>query len=157
MSYNPLSSQDRQVLASELTQMLTAAKFVKIEGDNHFEDLYQLNIPQLPGVTINVYTTIVNGEVREKGSDAIRVSVVYKRKDGGYRQLFSETRINRTGEISKIVERTLERMRSVYATLRDQHKPDQRPKYQCYCGAPKFTAKSGKLVCSDTCWDKKNK
>jgi hypothetical protein len=154
MQYNPGNLSDRTKLAADLEDMLAKSGFVKIDTIAT-EDIYKFAIKQIEGVTITVYSSIVNGIVRAAGSDAIRVTVVYARKDGGYRQLFSEKRINRTGDIETIVARTQERMREAYKTLRDSFSGENYKTYTCYhCGAPKFLSKTKKLVCSETCWIK---
>lgn len=153
MKYNPESLGDRITLATALETMLTKANFIKVSTDAT-EDIYEMAIPQVPGVSITVYTSIFNGAARTNGADAIRVAAVYKRKDGGYRQLFSETRINRTGDLDKIVVRTHQRMRDAYVMLRDSFKGENLRVYTCRCGAPNFLSKSKNLVCAETCWVK---
>ena len=100
---------------------------------------------------VMVYTTVVGDgdsvpyEVRGAGKDAIRVSGVYVTKDGKTRGISSDRRVNRNGDIEDIVERMVTRMRDAWKVCRE--------KELCHsCGAPKFTAKSGKSVCAEICW-----
>lgn len=143
------SSQHRAELAKELVHMLVQSGFAKVE-EGYGEDVYRYQC--IGGTEIFVYTTIVNGSVRAEGQDAIRVSAVYRRKDGEIRGLWKDKRVNRTGDIPGIVERTKSRMRECYVNLRDRH----RPHYMCkHCGAPLlFLAKSGRMVCAEACWIK---
>lgn len=153
MAYDPASQTDRAQLATRLHSMLATAGFVKLDGRG--EHVYQYKA--IAGSEILVYSSIVGNEVRGDGGDAIRVAGiwvagVYRCKDGSTRGIFKAMRVNRTGEVDKIVERTEERMREAYRSIRDRYKPD----YMCpHCGAWKFLAKSGNLVCAEACWTKK--
>lgn len=145
LAYNPDDIAHRTCLATELHTMLSTSGFAKLDG--HGEDVYEYKA--VGGVCILVYSSIVGEAVRGDGEDAIRVAAIYRRKDGQVRGLFKDTRVNRTGEIHKIVDRTKERMRGAYVAVRDRLKSG----LVCnYCGAPLFTAKSGKDTCAETCW-----
>jgi len=147
MAYDPNSTADRTSLAGSLHSMLSAAGFARLEG--HGEDVYQYKC--IGGTEILVYSSIVSGMVRGDGEDAIRVCAVYRRKDGGVKGLFKDTRVNRTGEEAKIVDRTKDRMRNAYTAVRDHWKAGK----LCHrCNAPLFLAKSGNMVCAETCWVK---
>lgn len=145
VKYNPCNIQDRIALATALQDLLISRGFVKIESKG--EDIYSYVFPLSERTKILVYTTIVNGAVRGDGADAIRVAGVYQRKDGQHRGIVSDTRINRTGDIDGIVERTRQRMRSTYAALRTNKTCNK-------CGAPMFISKNKNEVCSETCWIK---
>ena len=150
MAYDPNNTMHRKALAQQLQSLFSGAGFVKLDGPAHAEDVYRY---QCNGSTeILVYSSIVGGAVRGDGEDAIRVAAVYRRKDGAVRGLFKDTRINRTGEIDKIVKRTHERMRNAYVAVRDHWKEG---KVCPSCGAPLFLSKNDKLVCAETCWVKK--
>lgn len=151
MAYNPESLADRCALAVELNAMLVGARFEKLKGSSIHEDVYQFPMPY-PGAYILVYSSIVGGAVRGDGEDAIRVAAIYRTKAGQERGLFKDTRINRTGEINKIVTRTKDRMRNAYVVARDRFKSGM---FCNHCGAPLFTSKSGKDVCAEICWEKK--
>jgi hypothetical protein len=150
VNYNPKSPADRKALAEKLEALFARSKFVKV-SDGSTEDVYEFAIPQIRGARIVVFSSIFNGAVRDLGADAIRVAVLYRRKDGKDQSLSSETRVHRTGEINKIVARTYERMRSSYVALKDRHNNAMR----CHsCGAPLFTSSKGNEVCAETCWVK---
>lgn len=146
MSYNPDSIADRTDLATRLVAMLAEAGFTLVSSAG--ENIYERAIPQAPGVRVVVYSSIVGTAVRGDGKDAIRVGILYRRKDGSNRSLFNETRINRTGYASAIVQRTLTRMRSCFGEYRDRHNA----RMYCRCGAPLGISKIGKDYCADTCW-----
>jgi len=111
------------------------------------EDTYERQTPH-PNVRIRVYTTIVGTEVRGDGQDAIRVCLIYK--DGVRTQgLIKQRRVNRTGVIKDIVNRTRGRMRDAWEAGKKLEK--------CQCGAPKFKSKKDNMVCADFCWTKKEK
>jgi hypothetical protein len=149
MAYDPNNYQHRTVLAQELGAMLVHAGFVKLEGRG--EEVWSRAM-RFNGAEILVYSSIIDGQVRGDGEDAIRVCAVYRRRDGEARGLFKAMRVNRTGTTEKIVERTLQRMREAFTNVRDRYKPTM----MCHdCGAWLFTSKGGKLVCAETCWAKK--
>ena len=150
MAYDPNSPAHRAVLAQELHMMLSTAGFAVLDGRPAAEDIYRYQC--IGGTEILVYSSIVNGMVRGEGEDAIRVAAVYRRKDGHTRGLFKDTRINRTGEIPKIVGRTQERMRNAYKAIRGHWKDG---KLCDHCKAPLFLSKSDKWTCAETCWIKK--
>jgi hypothetical protein len=148
--YNPASSEDRRVLACQLIKMFEDSKFTKISGPDT-EDVYAFNVPQVPGVRVMVMSSIKDGSIRMLGADAIRVQVMYERKDGQQKFLHVSKPVHRVGEFNEIVERTLERMRTSYAAFRAEYKNGAKcPK----CSAPMFKAKSGKMCCAETCWVK---
>lgn len=147
MTYEPNNTMHRKALAAALDTMLATAGFRPLDG--HGEVVYRYQC--IGGTEILVYSSIVNQEVRGDGEDAIRVAAVYRRKDGQVRGLFKDTRINRTGEVEKIVGRTQERMRNAYEAI----KGHWRDGWLCpHCRAPLFLAKSEKWVCAETCWVK---
>ena len=84
-------------------------------------------------------------QVRGEGKDAIRVCATYRTKSGEQKGIVKSSRVNRTGNINEIVDRMVSRMRSTWKSAKTGKK--------CYtCGAPTFTAKSGKNVCAEICW-----
>lgn len=150
MAYDPASYQDRNLLADKLHTMLSTAGFVRLDGPAQAEVVYQYQC--VGGTEILVYSSIVGQAVRGDGEDAIRVAAVYRRKDGQVRGLFKDTRVNRTGEVDKIVDRTKECMRNAYKAIK-QHWAEGRV---CpHCKAPLFLSKGGKWTCAETCWVKK--
>jgi hypothetical protein len=147
MTYNPASTAHRLELARHLESLLATAGFAKLESPG--EDVYRYQC--IGGTEILVYSSIVDGQVRGDGEDAIRVCAVYRRKDGATRGLFKDTRINRTGEVGKIVLRTQERMRNAYKAIRSHWAEG---KLCNHCKAPLFLSKGGKWTCAETCWVK---
>lgn len=146
MSYNPESLNDRAELAKALREMLATAKFKLENAGGSWEEVYSFNTPN-PKIRILVFSTIAGNSVRESGKDAIRVCAVYLARDGIERGIVKETRVNRTGKIAAITQRTLERMRDAYRSAGHQVCCEK-------CGAPKFVSKSGNLVCAEICWKK---
>lgn len=145
--YNPESSVDRTKLAILIASQLTKANFKLI--DSVGEDIYEYQLTDK--IRVVVFSSIVNGMCRGVGEDAIRVVALYRRKDGQDKFLVKEARVFRTGEILDISNRTVERARDVVRELirrKNQHLVCQS------CGAPTFTAKSGKETCAETCWVK---
>lgn len=149
MIYNPCSVADRRTLAQAIQAMLEAAGFVKQQGTG--EDVYAYNYPKIKNTQIVVYSSIENGVARGDGQDAIRVSALYTTQQGTKRGLFKDVRVNRTGEIEGIVERTKQRMRNAYAELNKKAVKGCCSK----CGAPLFLSKNKNEVCAEACWTKK--
>ena len=146
MTYDPRSQSSRQVLAGALIEMLENAGFAREEIPGTKEAVYSR--PLNEKVRVACYTSIVNGECRDVGYDAIRVVALYSAKDGKSRGICkAEKRVNRVGQVSAIVDRTLERMREVYSMARTPDRCES-------CGAPKFVSKKGNSVCADLCWIK---
>ena len=144
MKYEPRNQGSRQALAGALVDMLEDAGFAREIIPGTKEAVYSR--PLNEKVRVACYTSIVSGECRDVGYDAIRVVALYSAKDGKSRGICkAEKRVNRVGQVEAIVERTLERMREVYKTAQT---PDR---CEC-CGAPKFVSKKGNPVCADLCW-----
>lgn len=155
--YNPASALDRGRLAHELVRQLEAAGFTPSKDDQG-EIVYQRQVSRpvgqgrgrtdLAGVLVLVWTSIPPRgalAVRESGKDAIRVCSVYRSDDRSF-GLAKETRVNRTGTIENIVDRTLERARSTWRAALD------RPTCSS-CGAITFVAKTSKRdVCAALCF-----
>lgn len=147
MAYDPASTACRFNLARSLETLFETSGFVKQDGPG--ENVYRY--PCIGGTEILVYSSIVGEMVRGDGEDAIRVAAVYRRKDGQVRGLFKDTRVNRTGDIGKIVLRTQDRMRNAYKAIRSHW---QEGKVCNHCKAPLFLSKNNKWVCAETCWIK---
>ena len=144
--YDPASIRHREDLAHELQTMLRTAGFEQVTLPGTNEEVWGRVSDRNADIRVLVYTTIEHGKARRCGKDAIRVCAVYKSdRDGKERGLAkAEKRVNRTGTIEAICERTLTRMRSVFGLARNPER--------CSCGAPKFKAKSDKHVCARLCW-----
>lgn len=153
MVYDHDSAAVREALAISIEIAMDAAGF-KIDESvppGTVEKVFSRHIPDT-GIRVQVFSTVIPGgwaghTVRGVGADAIRVTAVYKSKDGKDRGIIKSARVHRVGEVGSIVDRILERARDVWSKARTGAR--------CHnCGAPKFTAKSGRLVCADICWGK---
>lgn len=143
MLYDPEKQEHRRQLAQEIIDLMHYAEFKFEDTKGEFVYSRQVN----PQIKVMVYTSIVNGEVREKDADAIRVTGVYTTFAGDERGIVKSERVYRTGELEAIVERVLQRMRNVWRkTKQVEHCKS--------CGAPKFVSKKGHLVCCEACWTK---
>lgn len=151
LPYNPESLTDRRELASTLIGTLEGFGFSLVPATRQGEELvYKREHKSRKGFEVRLYTSIVKGVdgvnvARSSGKDAIRASLIYRKKDDTTRGIGSETRINRTGDIQGIVERSMERLRSVYSKASET---------ECCegCGAPKFKSKLNNMVCAEICW-----
>ena len=141
MKYNHTNPTDRVELAKKIKETLLTAGFHKVP--NAGEDVYERAHHKAEDIVVRVYTSVYRGEVRESGEDAIRVAAIYNG-----RGIAKATRINRTGDMEKITERLLERMREVYGKVPSITRCPR-------CGAPQFVSKNGNLVCADLCWKTK--
>jgi hypothetical protein len=71
-----------------------------------------------PTMYVKIFTSLPldAGDVRAKGTDAIRVVLIFKNpRTGRSGGLFKTTRVHRTGTAAGVIERTLERAREAYA------------------------------------------
>lgn len=150
MNYNPQSFEDRRALGSMILSKLTEKGFKPssdaVAGETVLDfALVSRGLPS--GFFVRVYTSVVNGIARGDGEDAIRVTLVWKDlKTGGITPISRNGRVNRTGEMEEIVERTLQRGRDLFLSLPSVP--------QCKCGAPKAISKAGNLYCAARCWIK---
>lgn len=157
-SYDPDNPYHRGKLATQLIERLTAAGF----EDSHlpggervwWQEVSRSAAPgsrvKIPGVFVAVYTSIPRRgalEVRANGKDAIRVCAIYHLDERSF-GLAKETRVNRTGSIEAILDRTIERARSAWRTALD------RPRCR-NCGTVTFRSKKGRDVCSALCFKEK--
>ena len=150
MRYDPTCEYSRQHLAISLISCLTNAGFQRAYsvGRPHMtEHLYERSVDGTD-LKIQVYTTIVDDNnlgvvVRSTGKDAIRINV---RDPEIERAIITETRVNRTGKCSDIVERMIHRARDAYKLALQSEK--------CYkCGSTRaLSSKSGKWYCANICW-----
>lgn len=149
-AYDPQDPRARRALALAIQETLTKGGLKRdlkgARGDNEEEVWIR---PANERITLVVFTSIVSpGVVREKGTDAIRVVLFYRRqRDGQRRTLADAKRVFRTGTVETIVERLKARCVEVWEAGK---KPPLCPS----CGAPLVTAKkTGKLVCVEACFD----
>ena len=111
--YNPKNKQHRKSLAKRVVKMLVGAGF-SLDTSSKGEAVFERPVA---GTTarVRVLTSIINGEMRVKDADAIRVCAVLD-TNGSTRGLVKSTRINRTGETDGITARLLTAMRKTYKT-----------------------------------------
>jgi len=158
--YDPKFPLLRQMLALSIVEKMDECGFELLTNPRATfglsrpelaERVYFRNVTQDGKVQVRVYTSVVGGtngvplQVRAEGKDAIRVCATYETLSGKTRGIVKETRINRTGNIEDIVDRTYTRMRSAYKSANTCER--------CHsCGAPKFVSKNKKLCCAEICW-----
>ena len=158
-TYDPANQRHRHDLAVALEKRLLDAGFIEESPEDHVNERV-FYFPVNDGIRIQVWTTIMGRRemtcVRSEGKDSIKVNAVYRTKAGhdqGIVRAHSAEekprsvtgRINRTGNIEDIVERTIVRAREVWKAARTPHRC---PK----CEAPTFISKSKNTVCADLCW-----
>ena len=179
--YNPEDPNHRAALARKILDTLTKAGFRQTHEARALEVVMERPVKaqsgEIPNTIIRVYTTVdvrhprirncpgcrdarfacpVHAlSVRGCGKDAIRVCALYlenqqalSEKAPRARGLTKHRRVHRTGQLDAIVERMMERARDAWRAV------CKRPRCR-HCGAPTFTAKSGKDVCAAICWEKK--
>ena len=144
-NYDPTLPILREMLAMSILNKLEECGFEETDTDaKTSERVFARSIPAA-NIDVNVYTTVVDQQVRASGKDAIRVCAVYTAKDGTKKGVVKSTRVHRTGNIEDIVSRMHQRMRSTWKSAKTGECCGQ-------CGAPKFVAKSGNKVCAEICW-----
>jgi len=150
--YDPTIATHRQVLAVELLTRLDSAGFIREAAQPGTKELVFSRPHKKQGIRVVVYTTIVEErgvpQVREHGADAIRACALYTTRDGGTRPVAkADHRVFRTGEIDAIADRTIQRLRDVWASVGTGG---------CCkgCGAPLFASKKGNDVCAELCFMK---
>lgn len=139
-AYDPESSADRVLLAAALVARLQAAGFAEIRDPRSTERIFARSISEKHGM-VKVCTSIVGGSVRSTGKDAIRVLGVAP----SGKVLTMEGRVNRTGDVAGITERTIERARNVWREVKARPCCDR-------CGMVTFTSQKGNAVCSALCF-----
>ena len=143
MKYDPTNPEHRATLARELSAAFSAKGYKPRVTPAHEEE--QLALMLKKQLQVRLYTSVVAGGARAVGEDAIRVCLVYLRRDGTQQGLAGAMRVNRVGEIQDIVKRAVDRAAALVLSAADL--PCCRK-----CGSPLFTAKSGKEVCAEFCW-----
>ena len=92
------------------------AKGFTVDEDAYGELVYEFQHKKDPTMFVKIFTSLPRhaGNARAAGTDAIRVSLVFKnaKRSGG---LFRAQRVYRTGTEEAVIERTLERARDAYA------------------------------------------
>lgn len=169
MIYRHEQASHRRILAGELLAKLAMCGFKPVTEEGTKELLFERPIDGVPQMRVRVYTSVDQvgdnpAEVRQVGTDAIRVVTLYTaQKDGKDRPLAkANMRVFRTGDIADIADRMHERMRECYKVgLSNPCVCDK-------CGAPTFMSKEKKkknrktgkfyvvkpsrAVCAELCW-----
>jgi hypothetical protein len=148
MDYDPNNSFHRKALALDLKATLLGLGLVPQERTGPREMVFCRPSSRLTRTQLQVFTSIVDDEVRDLGSDSIKVCVTYDRTDGGTRGILKEARVFRTGQIEEIPERLVNRIHAAIKELKALRSCDR-------CGSPMLVAKSGKPYCADACWNHK--
>lgn len=152
--YDHTSLHHRKLLAQHILRVVLDAGFAEaaVEGRGIKERVFYRVVDQIPGVRVQVYTSIEGfgdaAAVREVGEDAIRVCAVYRDGEKSDHGLVSATRIHRTGTIEAIRERLYVRMREAYGGALKVPRCDR-------CGAPTFLSKKKNRVCAELCWTRR--
>jgi len=137
-AYDPISAASRFELGAAILAALDSWGFTEITaqpGERVFGRAAG------PGLECRVYTTIVGGSVRAVGKDAIRISLVYIAGEQ-HRGVGKQRAVHRVGQISAIIKRIKQRIDNATNGLEICER----------CGAPKFKARSGRMVCAALCW-----
>ena len=152
MKYDHGNPHHRHILATTLIAMLIDKGFEEEAPQDRGSYTTKERVFSRPineRMRVAVYTTIEGTEVRQVGKDAIRVVALYRNANGQDRGVAkADKRVHRTGKISAVTDRTLNRMREVWRIA--SHSERCR-----HCGAPMFTSKKGNLVCADLCWTRR--
>ncbi len=147
MKYDPEDQGHREALAVAIKTFLTEMGFKETPQEGCAETVFGKESRRLRGVVMLVYTSIEGAEVREKGTDAIRVCAVGVNRFGERRGLASETRVHRTGSLEGIPDRVKDRIVDVAAELNNIPVCGD-------CGAATFRRKNGRACCTDFCWSR---
>lgn len=116
-TYNSRSKESRNALAWELRIMLKAANFERLPSRRKGEE--EIYFRDEGRFRVKVFTSIRTegvgkGHARPKGKDSIKVCATRMLANGQEIGWISTTRVNRVGEISSIMQRTLKSMRGVW-------------------------------------------
>ena len=109
--FNPNNKGHRKTLATRIEKMLVSSGF-SVDASHKGEVVYERPVDGT-NARVRVLTSIVGGEVRQKGTDAIRICAVVDIA-GETKGLVKSIRVNRTGDMAGITNRLLTAMRKVY-------------------------------------------
>lgn len=85
-----------QISYKEMDDFLTELGFIEIKLEGVMEKVYgKLIIEKEPKVTMRIYTSIAHGNGRPCGSDAIRLTLVTKLKNGSVRAIGKSQKVYR--------------------------------------------------------------
>ncbi len=130
------TTSDRGFAATVLVAQLTRAGFREVTDARLLPRGCRERVFELPvlvseekpevGTFVRVFTSVVGGELRREGKDAIRVvggDRFWSNRSGSWRLAFKATakekRVNRTGTVEGIANRTIQRCRDAYRSSRD--------------------------------------
>ena len=148
MDYDPNNAFHRKALALNIRATLLSIGLIPEERPGTREMVFSRASSRLSRTHLRVYTSIVDDEVRDLGSDSIKVCVTFDRTDGGTRGVLREARVFRTGQIEEIPERLVNRVQSAIKELKGLQACSS-------CGAPILMSKLVKPYCADACWNHK--
>ena len=119
--FNPNNKGHRKTLATRIEKMLVSSGF-SVDASHKGEVVYERAVDGT-SARVRVLTSIVGGEVRQKGTDAIRICAVVDIA-GETKGLVKSVRVNRTGDMGGITNRLLTAMRKVYKDAQSRVKND---------------------------------
>ena len=146
MDYDPNNAFHRKALALNIRATLLSMGLVPEERPGTREMVFSRTSSRLARTQLRVYTSIVDDEVRDLGSDSIKVCVTFDRTDGGTRGVLREARVFRTGQLEEIPDRLVNRIQGAIKELKALQACTR-------CGSPVLVAKTGKPYCADACWN----
>ena len=117
--FNPNNKGHRKTLATRISKMLVSSGF-SVDASHKGGVVYERPVDGT-NARVRVLTSIVGGEVRQKGTDAIRVCAVVDIA-GETKGLVKSTRVNRTGDMGGITNRLLTAMRKTYKAAQTRAK-----------------------------------
>ena len=117
--FNPNNKGHRKTLATRIEKMLVSSGF-SVDASHKGEVVYERAVDGT-NARVRVLTSIVGGEVRQKGADAIRICAVVDIA-GETKGLVKSTRVNRTGDMGGITNRLLTAMRKTYKVAQTRAK-----------------------------------
>ena len=86
MDYDPQNFAHRTALATDIRATVLGLGFTRKDlGPGTREEVYARSSTRIRGVEMRIYTSIVDGEVRDVGGDSIKVCAVYGMTDGSTR------------------------------------------------------------------------
>lgn len=117
--FNPNNKGHRKTLATRISKMLVSSGF-SVDASHKGEVVYERAVIGT-SARVRVLTSIVGGEVRQRGKDAIRICAVVD-VAGETKGLVKSTRVNRTGDMGGITNRLLTAMRKTYKVAQTRAK-----------------------------------
>lgn len=119
-----MTSRFVEVPASAIRDKLTAAGF-RLLPVARGEEIYAREHDKDNRYTIKVYSSIRQGEIRQRDADAIRVVALLIVPGGKTYPIFKSARVYRTGTVEGVLDRMIERAREAYATCSEHRRKRQ--------------------------------